>query len=405
DMPAARPEAVKEEIMVSLGIDPSEVLAVSAKTGEGVPEVFRAIVDRIPAPAGDPRAPLRALIFDSRFDDYQGVITYVRVVDGTLQVGQKIRLMAGGTDYEVTGLGRFRPREVPCEELGVGQVGYVIANIKRLSDIRIGDTITQVSGPAQVALPGYHEPVPVVFCGLFPATHTQFDDLRTALQKLALNDSSFTFEPETSDALGFGFRCGFLGMLHMEIVQQRLERESNLALVQTAPTVTYEIVLRAGEILHISNPTRIPDAGAIEEFREPIARVNFIIPTECIGAIMQLCEDRRGVFIKTEYLSPSRAILTYELPLAEMIHDLYDKLKSATRGYGTMDYDLVGYRAGDLCRLDILVAAQRVDALSTVVHRTHAERRGRKLVRKLRGEIERHQFEVAIQTAIGSRVD
>ena len=307
-------------------------------------------------------------------------------------------------NYEVTGLGRFRPREVACDELGVGQVGYVVANIKQLSDIRIGDTITQMPRPAQVALPGYQEPVPVVFCGLFPATNNQFDDLRTALQKLALNDSSFTFEPESSDALGFGFRCGFLGMLHMEIVQQRLERESNLSLVQTAPNVTYEILTREGETLHISNPTRIPDAGGIEEFREPIARVNFIIPSDSIGAIMQLCEDRRGVFIKTEYLSPTRAILTYELPLAEMIYDLYDKLKSATRGYGTMDYEVIGYRAGDLCRLDILVAGQRVDALSTVVHRTHADRRGRKLVKKLKGEIERHQFEVAIQAAIGSRV-
>jgi GTP-binding protein LepA len=404
DMQAARPEEIKEEIMASLGIDPSEVLAISAKTGEGVPDVFRAIIERVPPPAGDPSAPLRALIFDSKFDDYQGVITYVRVVDGVLRVGQKIQLMAQGSEYEVTVLGRFRPREVPCEELGVGQVGYVIANIKRLSDIRIGDTITQMPKSAQVALPGYQEPVPVVFCGLFPATNNQFDDLRTALQKLALNDSSFTFEPESSDALGFGFRCGFLGMLHMEIVQQRLERESNLSLVQTAPTVTYEIVTRDGETLHISNPTRIPDAGVIEEFREPFARINFIIPSESIGAIMQLCEDRRGVYQKTEYLSPTRAILTYELPLAEMIYDLYDKLKSATRGYGTMDYEVIGYRAGDLCRLDILVASQRVDALSTVVHRSHADRRGRKLVKKLRGEIERHQFEVAIQAAIGSRV-
>jgi GTP-binding protein LepA len=404
DMQAARPEDVKEEILASLGIDPAEVLATSAKTGQGVPEVFRAIIERIPHPAGDPTTPLRALIFDSKFDDYQGVITYVRVVDGALRVGQKIRLMAEGTEYEVTGLGRFRPREVPCDELGVGQVGYVIANIKRLSDIRIGDTITQVPGSAQVALPGYQEPMPVVFCGLFPATHTQFDDLRTALQKLALNDSSFTFEPETSDALGFGFRCGFLGLLHMEIVQQRLERESDLALVQTAPNVTYEIVTRDGETAHISNPTRIPDSGEIEEFREPFARVNFIIPSDTIGAIMKLCEDRRGVFVKTEYLSPARAILTYELPLAEMIYDLYDKLKSATRGYGTMDYEVIGYRAGDLCRLDILVAGTRVDALSTVVHRSHADRRGRRLVRKLKGEIDRHQFEVAIQAAIGSRV-
>ncbi len=404
DMQASRPEEVKEEILTSLGIDPSEVLAVSAKTGLGVPDVFRAIIERVPAPAGDPKAPLRALIFDSKFDDYQGVVTYVRVVDGVLRRGQKIRLMAGETEYEVTGLGRFRPREVPCDELGVGQVGYVVANIKKLSDVNIGDTITQVPGPAQVALPGYQEPVPVVFCGLFPATHNQFDDLRTALQKLSLNDSSFSFEPETSDALGFGFRCGFLGMLHMEIVQQRLERESNLSLVQTAPNVTYEILTVKGETLHISNPTRIPDPGLIEEFREPIARVNFIVPTDGIGAIMQLCEDRRGIYLKTEYLSTTRAILTYELPLAEMIYDLYDKLKSATRGYGTMDYEVIGYRAGDLCRLDILVAGQKVDALSTVVHRAHADRRGRKLVKKLRGEIERHQFEVAIQAAIGSRV-
>jgi GTP-binding protein LepA len=404
DMQASRPEEIKEEILTSLGIDPAEVLAISAKTGQGVPDVFRAIIERVPQPAGDPQAPLRALIFDSKFDDYQGVITYVRVVDGTLRVGQSIRLMAEDRDYEVTGLGRFRPREVACEELGVGQVGYVIANIKKLSDIRIGDTITQMPRPAQVALPGYQEPVPVVFCGLFPATHNQFDDLRTALQKLALNDSSFTFEPESSDALGFGFRCGFLGMLHMEIVQQRLERESNLSLVQTAPTVTYEILTREGETLHISNPTRIPDSGSIEEFREPLSRLNFIIPSDSIGAIMQLCEDRRGVFIKTEYLSPTRAILTYELPLAEMIYDLYDKLKSATRGYGTMDYEVIGYRAGDLCRLDILVAGQRVDALSSVVHRINADRRGRKLVKKLKSEIERHQFEVAIQAAIGSRV-
>jgi len=404
DMQAARPEEIKEEIMTTLGIDPGEVLAVSAKTGVGVPDLFRAVIERVPPPSGDPSKPLRAMIFDSKFDDYQGVIVYVRVVDGVLRVGQKIRMMAGGTDHEVIGLGRFRPREVACEELGVGQVGYVVANIKKLADVRIGDTITQVPGAAAEALPGYEEPVPVVFCGLFPASHNQFDDLRTALQKLALNDSSFTFEPETSDALGFGFRCGFLGMLHMEIIQQRLERESNLMLVQTAPNVTYEILNRKGEVSHISNPTRIPDPGDIEEFREPIARINFILPTENIGAIMQMCEDRRGTYVKTDYLSSSRAILTYELPMAEMIYDLYDKLKSATRGYGTMDYELIGYRADDLCRLDILVAGQKVDALSIVVHRAQADRRGRKLVKKLRGEIDRHQFEVAIQAAIGSRV-
>ncbi|MFO0951402.1 MAG: translation elongation factor 4 [Isosphaeraceae bacterium] len=404
DMQASRPDEIKDEIENTLGIDRSEVLAVSGKTGAGVPELFRALIERIPPPPGDPAAPLRALIFDSKFDDYQGVVTYVRVVDGTIRDGQKIRLMAGETEHEVTSLGRFRPREVACEELSAGQVGYVTANIKRLSDVRIGDTITDGTRPASQPLPGYQEPKQVVYCGLFPATHNQFEDLRTALQKLSLNDASFTFEPETSDALGFGFRCGFLGMLHMEIIQQRLERESNLFLVQTAPNVTYEILTKRGEVMHIANPTRIPDAGDIEEFREPVAKVNFLIPSENIGAIMQMCEDRRGTYLKTEYITTTRAILSYELPLAEMIYDLYDKLKSATRGYGTMDYEVIGYKPSDLVRLDILVAGEKVDALSIVVHRDHAYRRGQRLVRKLKGEIERHQFEVAIQAAIGSKI-
>jgi GTP-binding protein LepA len=404
DMQSSRPDEIKEEIENTLGIDRAEVLAVSGKTGLGVPELFRAVIDRVPPPPGDPNAPLRALIFDSKFDDYQGVVVYIRVIDGLLTVGQTIRMMAGETEHEVLNLGRFRPREVPCDELGVGQVGYVTANIKRLSDVRIGDTITDARKPAAHQLPGYQEPMQVVFCGLFPATFNQFEDLRTALQKLSLNDASFTFEPETSDALGFGFRCGFLGMLHMEIIQQRLERESNLFLVQTAPNVTYEIVTRKGETKHISNPTRIPDAGDIEEFREPVAKVNFLLPAENIGAIMQMCEDRRGTYLKTEYITTTRAILSYELPLAEMIYDLYDKLKSATRGYGTMDYEVIGYRAADLTRLDVLVAGEKVDALSIVVHREHAYRRGQRLVKKLKGEIARHQFEVAIQAAIGSKV-
>ncbi len=399
DMQAARPDDVKEEIEHTLGLSPNEILSVSGKTGAGVPELFRAVIERVPPPSGKLHAPLRALIFDSKFDDYQGVVVYVRVVDGTIRRGQRIVLMAGGTEHEVTGLGRFRPREVACDELSVGQVGYVIANIKRLSDVRIGDTITDARVSAVAALEGYQEPRQVVFCGLFPATHNQFDDLRTALQKLSLNDASFTFEPETSDALGFGFRCGFLGMLHMEIIQQRLERESNLSLVQTAPNVTYEILTRMGETLHISNPTRIPDAGQIEEFRE-----QFILPAENIGTVMQLCEDRRGIYTKTEYITPTRVILTYELPLAEMIYDLYDKLKSMTRGYGTMDYELIGFRPGDLVRLDVLVAGDRVDALSIVVHRDQAYRRGLRLVKKLRGEIDRHQFEIALQAAIGNKV-
>jgi GTP-binding protein LepA len=404
DMQAARPDEVKEEILATLGIDPEQILSVSGKTGIGVPELFRQVILRVPPPPGKVHAPLRALIFDSKFDDYQGVIVYVRVVDGLLKVGQAIEMMAGGTEHEVIGLGRFRPEPVPCGELGVGQVGYVVANIKRLSDVRVGDTITDARASALQPLPGYKEPSQVVFCGLFPATHNQFEDLRTALQKLSLNDASFTFEPETSDALGFGFRCGFLGMLHMEIIQQRLERESDLSLVQTAPNVTYEIVTKKGETLYISNPTRIPDSGDIEEFREPISRVQFLIPAENIGTIMQMCEDRRGTYLKTEYITTARAILSYELPLAEMIYDLYDKLKSATRGYGTMDYEVIGFKAADLVRLDILVAGEKVDALSIVVHREHAYRRGQRLVRKLKSEIDKHQFEVAIQAAIGSKV-
>ena len=334
DMQAARPDEIKGEIEQTLGIDPFEVLSVSGKTGVGVPDLFRAVIDRVPPPSGKIHAPLRALIFDSKFDDYQGVVVYVRVVDGAIKPGQKIRLMAGETEHEVIGLGRFRPHSVACDELGVGQVGYVTANIKRLSDVRIGDTITDARTSALEALPGYQEPKRVVYCGLFPATNNEFEDLRNALGKLALNDASFTYEPESSDALGFGFRCGFLGMLHMEIIQQRLERESNLSLVQTAPNVTYEILTKRGEILRIANPTRIPDPGEIEEFREPMARVNFILPSENIGAIMQLCSERRGTYVKTEYITPTRAILVYELPLAEMIYDMYDKLKSATRGYG-----------------------------------------------------------------------
>ena len=404
DMQASRPDEIKQEIEQTLGIDPFEVLAVSGKTGQGVPDLFRAIIERVPAPKGKVHAPLRALIFDSKFDDYQGVVTYVRVVDGSIKVGQKILLMAGGTEHEVIGLGRFRPHEVACDELGVGQVGYIGANIKQLADVRIGDTVTDAKNPAVQPLPGYEEPKRVVYCGLFPATHNEFEDLRNALQKLSLNDASFTYEPETSDALGFGFRCGFLGMLHMEIIQQRLERESNLSLVQTAPNVTYEIMTRQGEVLRIANPTRIPDAGEIEEFREPMAKVNFILPSENIGAIMQLCSDRRGTYLKTEYITPTRAILSYELPLAEMIYDLYDKLKSSTRGYGTMDYELVGYKPADLVRLDVLVAGDKVDALSIVVHRDHAYRRGLRLTKKLKKEIDRHQFEVAIQAAIGSKI-
>ncbi|MBI1325222.1 elongation factor 4 [bacterium] len=404
DMQASRPDEIREEIYNTLGFRPDEILSVSAKTGVGVPELLKAVIERVPAPAGQVDGPTRALIFDSKFDEYVGVVTYIRIVDGTLRKGQKIRLMATGQEYEILGLGQFRPHEVPVEELTTGQSGYLHANIKRISDVRVGDTITVAARPAETPLPGYQEPKQVVFCGLFPQTSHEFEDLRFALQKLALNDSSFTFEPETSDALGFGFRCGFLGMLHMEIIQQRLERENKLELVQTAPNVTYEILTKRGETLRVSNPTRIPEVGEIEEFREPIAKINFIITSDNIGAIMQMCEDRRGKYIKTDFITPTRVILTYELPLAEMIYDLHDKLKSATRGFGTMDYEILGYRSDDLVRLDVLVAGNRVDALAIVCHRDQAERRGRMLVKKLKKEIDRHQFEVALQAAVGSRV-
>ena len=312
--------------------------------------------------------------------------------------------MRGNTEHIVTEIGQFRPGMTPCDSLSTGQVGYLMAQIKNITDVHIGDTVTDALRPADEALPGYKEPKPMVFSGLYPVNNKDFETLREALAKLRLNDASFTYLPENSEGLGFGFRCGFLGMLHREIIQQRLERESSLELVQTAPNVTYEVLTRKGEILTIDNPQAVPDTGQIEEFREPIVRISFLLPAENIGDLMQLCSERRGIYLRTEYLSPKRAILVYELPLAEVIYDLYDKLKSVTHGYGTMDYDFLGYRPADLVRLDVLVAGKRVDALSTIVHRSFAERRGRKLVKKLRGEIDRHLFEIAIQAAIGSRI-
>ncbi len=404
DMPIARPDAVIAEMEQALGIKPDEVLRCSAKTGMGVDEILAAIVERMPPPPGKPEDTLRALVFNSHFDTYKGVVVYVRVKEGTLRKGQKIRLMRGGTEHEVMELGQFRPTMTPCAELAAGQVGYFMAQIKNIDDAHIGDTVTDALRPATEALAGYKEPKPMVYSGLFPVNNRDFEALREALSRLRLNDSSFTFFPENSEGLGFGFRCGFLGLLHRDIIQQRLERDSELDLVQTAPNTTYEILTRKGEIIPIDNPQKVPDAGQIEEFREPIARINFLLPTENIGDLMQLCSERRGTFLRTEYLSPSRAILSYELPMAEVIYDLYDKLKSVTHGYGTMDYEILAYRPADLVRLDVLVASKRVDALSVIVHRSQAERRGRKLVKKLREEIDRHMFEVVLQAAIGSRI-
>jgi GTP-binding protein LepA len=404
DMEMARPDAVIAEMEQALGVAPADVLRCSAKTGLGVDEVMQAIVARIPPPAGSPDQPLQALVYNSHFDTYKGVVVYVRIKEGVLRKGQRIRLMRGSTEHEVTDVGQFRPAMTACDALSAGQVGYFMAQIKTLSDVHIGDTVTDALKPTATALAGYKEPKPMVFSGLYPVNNSDFEALRESLAKLRLNDSSFVYQPEVSEGLGFGFRCGFLGMLHREIIQQRLERDSELDLVQTAPNVTYEVLTRKGETILIDSPQKVPDAGQVEEFREPVVRIQFLLPAENIGDLMQLSTERRGIYVRTEYLSPSRAILVYELPLAEVIYDLYDKLKSVTHGYGTMDYELLGYRPADLVRLDVLVAGKRVDALSTIVHRGQAERRGRKLVKKLRGEIDRHLFEVVLQAAIGSRI-
>ena len=404
DLPIARPDVIIPEMEQALGIKPDEVIRASGKAGIGIEEVLDAIVERIPAPSGSVDNPAKALVYNSHFDTFKGVVVYVRVMEGRLHKGQKIKLMRHNTEYEIQDMGQFRPAMTTVNELIAGQVGYFVAHIKTLGDVHIGDTVTDAFNPTTEPLAGYKEPKPMVFSGLYPVNNNDFETLREALGKLKLNDSSFTYLPESSEGMGFGFRCGFLGMLHREIIQQRLERESNLDLVQTAPNVTYELLNRHGQTIMIDNPQKVPDSGQIEEFREPIGKISFLVPSENIGDIMKMCADRRGTYIRTEYLSPTRAILVYEIPLAEVIYDLYDKLKSATHGYGTMDYEIIGYRPADLVRLDILVHGKRVDALSTIVHRAFADTRGRKLVKKLRGEIDRHMFEIALQAAVGSRI-
>ena len=404
DMQMARPDAVIAEMEPALGIKPEEVLRVSGKSGLGVDELIQAIIDRIPPPQGDPNAPLKALVYNSHFDVYKGVVVYIRIREGTLRKGQRIKFMRGNQDYEVSEMGQFRPVPTVVTELGMGQVGYFTANLKNIKDVHIGDTVTDALNPTETPLAGYKEPKPMVFSGLYPTNNNDFENLREALAKLQLNDSSFSYVPEVSEGLGFGFRCGFLGMLHREIIQQRLERDSDLDLVQTAPNVTYEILTRKGETIIVDSPQKVPEGGQVEEFREPVVRISFLLPAENIGDLMQMCSERRGSYVRTEYLSPTRAILVFEMPLAEVIYDLYDKLKSVTHGYGTMDYELLGYRPADLVRLDVLVHHKRLEALSTIVHRSSADRRGRKLLKKLRAEIDRHLFEVVLQAAVGSRI-
>ncbi len=405
DLPSARPEEIAMQVEQVLGLAAEDCLYCSAKSGVGVDELLAAICDRLPGPVGDPEAKTQALIFDSEYDDYRGVIVYFRVFNGKLTAGDKIRMMRTGRTYTITELGKFTPKMTAMKQpLAAGEVGYFVASIKTLEDVHIGDTITLDLYPADKPLPGYQPPQQMVFCDFYPAGDTQFDELRDAIDRLHINDASFTFAPQTSDALGFGFRCGFLGMLHMDIIQERLEREGKVQIVQTAPTVTYEIALNNGEVQQITNPADLPDMSLVKEIREPIVSVEIITPNDAIGDLMRLCETRRGIYKKQQYLSDTRQILDYELPLAEIIYDFYDKLKSITRGYGTMDYTVLGFRADRLDKVDILINGSRVDALSMIAHRDKAELRGRALLMRLKKVIDKHMFEIPLQAAIGGKI-
>jgi GTP-binding protein LepA len=404
DLAHARPDEVAEEIENSLGIDATDALRVSAKSGDGVSEVLDAIIDRIAPPKGDPDAPLQALIFDAVYNEYRGVIVYLRVMEGTLNQRDKALMMGSDKAYEAVEIGTFSPKMTPCKTLGPGEVGYFISNIKTLSDLRIGDTLTLQHKPAEKMLPGYDEPKHMVFADFYPTNPGEFEEMREALETLLLSDSSFSYEPVTSDALGFGFRCGFLGLLHMEIIQERLEREHDLDMIQTAPSVTYKIKLKNGEEQWVMSPGALPSPDQYEEVLEPIVRVSMLIPTEYVGVMMTIATEHRGVYVRQDYLSTTRVQLVFDIPLAEIMYDFYDKLKSATRGYGTLNYDLQGYFADDLVKLLILVNAKEVDALSSIVHKSRADVRGRAVIKKLRKEIPRHLFEVRLQAAVGSRI-
>ncbi len=404
DLPSADPERVKREIEEAIGLDASEALLASAKEGIGIEEILDAVIERIPPPKGNPNAPLRALIFDSIYNSYRGVITYIRVKDGTIKTGQKIMMMSTGQVFEVEEVGVFTPGMKPKDELGPGEVGYVIAGIKDLRQARVGDTITDATNPAKEPLPGYRSVKPVVFCGIYPVDRNNFEDLREALEKLKLNDASIQFEPESSVALGAGFRCGFLGMLHMEVTLERLKREFELDIIATTPNVIYRVIKHNGETLEIDNPAKFPSLGEIKEIQEPFVRVTIFTPSEFVGNVMSLLQDKRGVFKSMDYLSPERVMLVYEVPLAEMIIDFHDKLKSVSRGYASMDYEPIGYRTSDLVKVDILIHYEPVDAFSFIVHRDKAYHKAVSLLQKLKEIIPRQLFEVALQAAIGKKV-
>ena len=404
DLPGAQPDEAKRQIEEIIGLDAGGAILASAKEGVGVHDILEAIVKRLPPPAGEPAAPLKALIFDSWYDAYRGVIILTRVIDGVLRPGMKIRLMAKGQEYEVEQVGVFSPKPTVVEELGVGEVGFVFAGIKTVGDAQIGDTITEVARPTSEPFPGFKVSKPMVFAGLYPVEGSEYPELRDALEKLRLNDASFFFEPETSAALGFGFRCGFLGLLHMEIVQERLEREFDMDLVTTAPGVLYRVTTTDGEVQEIDSPAKLPDPGRIEKFEEPIITAMILTPSEHVGAILSLCQEKRGVQKGMEYLASDRVLITYELPFNEVVLDFYDRLKTLSRGYASLDYHVTGYGESPLVKLDILVNGDPVDALSIIVHRDMAYQRGRALAAKMRELIPRQMFEVAIQAAVGSRI-
>ncbi|KKO51280.1 translation elongation factor 4 [Paenibacillus sp. DMB20] len=404
DLPSADPERVKQEVEDVIGLDASEAVLASAKAGIGIKEILEQVVQKVPAPTGSGEEPLKALIFDSHYDPYKGVIVYVRVIDGSIKAGSKIKMMATGKTFEVIEVGAFLPRMAIVDELQIGDVGFIVAGIKHVGDTRVGDTVTDAKRPAAEPLPGYRKINPMVFCGLYPIETSDYNDLREALEKLQLNDASLTFEPETSSALGFGFRCGFLGLLHMEIIQERIEREFNIPLITTAPSVIYRIMLTSGEQIQIDNPSNYPEIGKIDYVEEPYVKAAIIVPNDYVGAIMELCQAKRGEFINMEYLDTTRVTLTYDIPLSEIVYDFFDQLKSNTKGYASFDYELSGYRASNLVKMDILLNGEQVDALSFIVHRERAYHRGRIICEKLRELIPRQMFEVPIQASVGTKI-
>lgn len=404
DLESAQPDLVKREIEDIIGLDAEKAPLVSAKSGIGIDEVLKSIVENIPPPSGDEDAPLKALIFDSVYDNYRGVIAYIRIMEGRVKPGDKIKMMATGKEFEVTDVGTFSPMLTSAQELVAGDVGYLAASIKNVSDTQVGDTITNAKNPTDKPLPGYKKVNPMVYCGIYPADGAKYNDLREALEKLQINDASLSYEPETSIALGFGFRCGFLGLLHMEIVQERLEREYDLDLVTTAPSVIYKVKKTNGDLLEITNPTNLPAVDEIEHMQEPMVRAQIMTPSDYVGPIMELCQDRRGVYKTMEYIEETRVLMTYDLPLNEIIYDFFDAIKSRTRGYASFDYELIGYETTDLVKLDILLNGDVVDALSLIVHKDNAYKRGRLIAEKLKELIPRQMFEIPIQAAVGSKI-